>query len=220
MNKLVENTYVSHNLWGWINKKFKRIKRINSKYLVLPLIYIFVILLVVPTTNVIINRVSITRQDSYTTIVITKEDKIAYILDKYNLTNEQFKVLNAIVLSEAEFNSYEDAYAVINTIYNRTHSKNWVASGNKYFGNNKGENLYYQAIMPNQFVVYQNGTYKKYLNTTDSIGNDAIIDFLYTEDIMHDYLSFRSSYIKISGSVAFSENGNNYFNKLKEENHI
>ena len=33
-----------------------------------------IILLVVPTSNVIINRVSITRQDSYTTIVITKED--------------------------------------------------------------------------------------------------------------------------------------------------
>ena len=63
---------------------------------------------------------------------ITKEDKIDYILNKYNLTKNEFNTLTAIVLSEAQSNSYEDAYAVINTIYNRTHAKNWVRSCSSY----------------------------------------------------------------------------------------
>lgn len=214
MNNLVENTYVSHKLWGCIKNK------ILNKYLVLPITYLIIILLVVPASNVIVNKVSYQKLDSYTTIVVTKEEKLQYILDKYNLSKSEFNVLNAIVLSEAASNSYDDAYAVINTIYNRTHSKNWVASANKTYGANKGTNLYYQAIMPNQFVVYENGSYKRYLNSYDNVGTDAIIDFLYTENIMHNYLSFRSSNIKVSGSVAFSENGNNYFNEIKEENRI
>ena len=143
-----------------------------------------------------------------------------HILEKYNLTENEFKVLCGIVLSEAEYNSYEDAYAVINTIYNRTHSKNWVTSVDNHFGKGKGVSLYYQAISPNQFTVYKSGAYKKYMNSTDLVGYKAIIDFLYTEDIMHNYLSFRSNSIKINNSESFSEKGNNYFNVMKEENRI
>lgn len=216
MNNLVENAYALRILWSYIKCLSYKY---NLKYLGLPIIYLFIILLIVTSTRVVVNEVTYKKLDSFTT-AITKEDKIKSILEKYDLTNEQFKTLSAIVLTEAEANSYEDAYAVINTIYNRTHSKNWVKSVSNRYGSGKGTNLYYQAIAPNQFVVYEHGSYKKNLNNTKSVGYDAIIDFLYTEEVMHNYLSFRAHNIKAKNSEAFSEKGNNYFNILTESNKI
>ena len=217
MNNLVESTY---NLHYWSNIIKFKIYTSNVKYLLLPLIYLLVILSIAPKSNMEIVKYSYTSLDSYQTVTITETDKVNYILDNYNLSKDQFKVLVAIVLSEAQGNSYEDAYAVINTIYNRTHSKNWIRSINNYFGKDKGKSLYYQAIAPNQFTVYKSGAYKKHLNNTSSLGYQAIIDFLYSEKIMHNYLSFRSHSIKISGSECFSAKGNNYFNVIKEENRV
>lgn len=217
MNNLVESGY---DLRRWSNIIKYKIYTNNLKYLVIPLIYIVIMLSVVPNSNMEVVKYSYTSLDSYKTVTITNEEKVNYILKKYSLTKEQFKVLVAIVLSESEGNSYEDAYAVINTIYNRTHSKNWVRSVNGHFGKNNGYNLYYQAISPNQFTVYKSGSYKKHLNNTTSIGYQAIIDFLYTEKIMHNYLSFRSHSIKVTGSECFSTKGNNYFNLIKEENRV
>lgn len=216
MNNLIESVYALRILWSYIKCLSYKY---NLKYLGLPILYLFIILLVVPSTQIVVNEIAYKKLDSYTT-AITKEDKVKIILEKYNLSKDQFKILSAIVLSEAQVNSYEDAYAVINTIYNRTHSKNWVKSINNRYGNNKGENLYYQAIAPRQFVVYEHGSYKKNLGNTKSVGYDAIIDFLYTEEVMHNYLSFRSNNIKVKNSEAFSEKGNNYFNILKESNKI
>lgn len=217
MNILIENAYALRILWSYIKCQ---IYKYNLQYLILPLLYLAVILIVIPKPVTIMSMVTYTKLDSYITIAITKEEKIKFILDKYNLSEYEFKVLSAIVLSEAETNSYTDAYAVINTIYNRTHSKAWVRSINNRFGNGKGYSLYYQAIAPNQFVVYQHGSYRKNLNNTNSAGYDAIIDFLYTEEVMHNYLSFRAHNIKRKDSVTFSERGNNYFNILTEENKI
>jgi len=217
MNNLVESTYALRILWGYIKCLSYKYK---IKYLGMPILYIFIIFLIVPSANVIVNEITTKEFSSYTTLAITKEEKIEYILDKYDLNEKQFNVLTAIVLSEAQANSYEDAYAVINTIYNRTHSKNWVKSISNRYGSDKGYNLYYQAIAPNQFVVYQHGSYKRNLNNTTSVGYDAIIDFLYTEEILHNYLSFRSHNIKIKNSEAFSEKGNNYFNIIEEKNRI
>lgn len=216
MINLVESTYALRILWGYIKCL---INKYNLKYLVLPITYLFVILIAVPSTQVIVNEISYASLNTYSSVTLTKEDKINYILENYGLTKEQFKVLSAIVLSEAETNSYEDAYAVINTIYNRTHSKNWVRSVDNTFGKGKGQNLYYQAISPNQFVVYQHGSYKRYLNS-DNIGTDAIIDFLYTEEVKHNYLSFRSHNTYVENYETFSDNGNKYFNEIIEENRI
>ncbi len=217
MNKLIENTYVLHYKWGCIKNKILK----NIKYISMPIIYLLVMLIAYDTTEYINTFTSYQTYDSYTKVAIVTEDmKKDIILEKYNLTENEFKVLCGIVLSEAEYNSYDDAYAVINTIYNRTHSKNWVSSVNNHFGSGKGNSLYYQAISPNQFTVYQSGAYKKYLNDTDNEGYKAIIDFLYTEKIMHNYLSFRSNSIKVKNSESFSEKGNNYFNVMKEENRI
>jgi len=217
MNSLLESAYALRILWSYIKCLFYKY---NLGCLILPVIYLFVILIAVPSTEVVVNEITHTTLNTYNTITVTKDYKIEYILDKYNLTKEQFNVLSAIVLTEAETNSYEDAYAVINTIYNRAHSKNWVRSVDNRYGKGKGENLYYQAISPNQFVVYQHGTYKRNLNNTNSVSYDAVIDFLYTEDEMHNYLSFRSNGSYVKNYEVFSENGNKYFNELRIENRI
>ena len=90
----------------------------------------------------------------------------------------------------------------------------------KRMGKDRGNSLYYQAIAPRQFVVYEHGSYKKNLGNTESVGYDAIIDFLYTEEVMHNYLSFRAHSIKIKNSESFSKKGNNYFNELKSGNRV
>lgn len=211
MNKLTID--VLPTWWGCIkNKNYRKLT-----YIMLPLLYILVILGVssqIAQNKLTIDTLAIKSMDTYAEINISNEDKREIILQKYQLTSDEFDILCAIVLAEAEYNSYEDAYAVINTIYNRTKSNRWIKSVNNKFGNNKGENLYYQAIAPRQFTVYESGSYKKYLGDKKSIGYQAIIDFLYTEELLHNYLSFRSHYIKVDGSETFSSKGNNYFNEI------
>ena len=216
MNK---NDYVLHNIWRMNKKKNNKININKITNIGIALCMMFTVIFAPSMQRVKVVDTSSLAFDSYNEN-ITKDDKINYILSKYKLTKNEFNVLSAIVLSEAQSNSYEDAYAVINTIYNRTHAKNWVRSCSSYFGKNNGQSLYYQAIMPNQFVVYQHGTYTKYINRTDLNGYNAIIDFLYDEKIMHNYLSFRANNIVITGSEKFSNMGNNYFNILKEDNKL
>lgn len=191
-----------------------------NKYVLLPIMYLIIVFMVVPSKVIEVNTTTSHSYDSYKTAIISNELKLDYILKNYNLTMEEFKVLCGIVLSEAEGNSYEDAYAVINTIYNRTHAKNWVRSVNGHFGNGKGNSLYYQSISPGQFTVYKSGSYLRHINETNSVGYKAILDFLYSENIMHNYLSFRSHSIKVSGSVSYSNKGNNYFSELVSENRV
>ena len=137
------------------------------------------------------------------------------ILEKYGLTEYEFKVVVGVVLSEAKTNSYEDAYAVINTIYNRTRCKRWVRSANNR--GLDGTSLYSQVILPNQFTVYQSGSYLRYFNDDQSVGYNAIIDFLSTEEIMHNYLNFASSRSIIANSEQFTDDGNNYYVLIKDE---
>lgn len=216
MNKI---NCVLHNKWRMIEKVYNKNNINKIVNFGIAMCMLFIIMFVPRIHGVKQNTVSVSSFDSFSS-EITKNDKLEYILNKYNLTNYQFKVLSAIVIAESQSNSYEDAYAVINTIYNRTHAKNWVRSCANYFGQKNGNNLYYQAIMPNQFVVYEHGTYQRYLNNESLVGYDAIIDFLYNETIMHNYLSFRANSVKVNGSEKFSNNGNNYFNILIDSNKI
>lgn len=152
---------------------------------------------------------------------LSVEEKIDIILEKFNLTLEQFDVLCAIAITEAKPNSYEDTYAVINTIYNRTITQSWVNDINKSYDMDVGGNLYYQAIHPNQFVVYQNGNYANNLNVREGEQFQAIIDFLYNVEIRHEYLSFRSSNTELDFDYEqFVTNGNKYFNRIREEDRI
>lgn len=151
---------------------------------------------------------------------LQNSDKISYVLSEYNLTLEQFDILCAIAMAEAKENSYEDAYAVINTIYNRTISKKWNSFCAQYYGTACARNLYYQAITPGQFVVYENGRYAKFLGKRNGSAYNAIMDFLCTKQIKHNYLSFKSSDTEVRGSVQFVSGGNNYHSILTESDRI
>ena len=215
--KTIESGYALKSIWGKIKCDLKGIKRI---YLVISIIYIVLSLLFIPKYTVFEDSVERKSFDSYTELVLTNDIKLNYILDKYNLTLNEFKILAAITLSESGSSSYYDAYAVINTIYNRTHSKNWVSTVNKHFGKDKGYSLYYQAISPGQFTVYKSGSYKRHLGETNSKGYQAILDFLYSEEKLHEYLSFRANFVNVKTYETFAKNGNKYFNKITEKNRI
>ena len=152
----------------------------------------------------------------------TDEMKIQFILERFNLTKEQFDTLVAIVLAESKWDSYEDAYSVINTIYNRTISKNWINYVNYLGKDGTGTNLYYQSICPNQFIVYQNGSYLSFLNNdnSDRQGYKAIIDFLTTGEKMHNFLSFVASDCGKEKYLQFVEKGNCYYNELTDDDMV
>lgn len=145
---------------------------------------------------------------------LSYNDKLQVVLKKHGLDNNMYNVVSSIVASESKSGSYKDAYAVINVIYNRTISKRWNNHVSNVFGNNAGNNIYYQAIAPNQFTVYSSGSYMKYMNNTPKNVKEAMIDFLYSLDTMHNYLSFRSGNYKGADAVSFDEGGNKYFNEI------
>lgn len=150
----------------------------------------------------------------------TNEEKIAVILERENLSKEQFDEIVATVNGEAAPGSYDDAYAVINTFYNRKTSKTWIAEMIRATGVDNGDNLYAQITLINQSEVYTNGSYKQYLGITDIPAYQAVIDFLYTLEPMHDYLCFYASYGDIPNSVQFVENGNWYYSLMPAEDKV
>ncbi len=161
---------------------------------------------------------------------VSSEEKLEYILERYHLTEKMFNILVSIILTECksyDINStdekeyldcYTDAYATINTIYNRTTSNTWSCYIDQIMGEGLGTNLYYQSICPGQFNVYENGDYLKYIDIdkTELPGYIGIIDFLYSEDKMHNYLSFVSSSCVEESKIQFVPGGNCYYNEQLE----
>ena len=146
---------------------------------------------------------------------LTTEQQIQYILSEYDLTQAEFDVMAAIVSAEAKY-SYEDAYWVINCIYNRTISKAWSAEFST--------SLYAQAVAKNarghtQFSAYTDGRYQQFLGKIDTPMFQAILDFLMTKDCRHEYLQFRAWYWDFGDQFnePSEENGNRYFSPLKSE---
>ena len=153
---------------------------------------------------------------SYRTITpLSNQEKIEIILNKFNISEYELEVCCAIACAEAngEGMNYEEALNVICTAYNRTLSSAWV--------NSFGSSIYGQMTAPNQFVVYQNGTYLNYMGKTSLPGYQAVIDFLSNTTTLegHNYLSFRSNNSNING-VELVDGGNLYFNSLTEEDRI
>ncbi len=119
----------------------------------------------------------------------------------YELCEEDFELLCAIVSAESD-KSYDDALAVITTVLNRCETSNWI--------NSHGRDPIAQATAPNQFVVYQHGSYERYMN-----GNAPATVVQAVKDALagvrnHKYCSFRSN-----GTTSYSNNmitstGNRY----------
>lgn len=147
----------------------------------------------------------------------TDEEKIATILERENITREQLDVIIATVMGEAAPGSYLDAYAVINTFYNRKISKKWQNEVYKATGENKGDNIYEQITLINQSEVYTSGRYKEFLGLSEGYAYEATIDFLYSLDSMHDYLCFFASYGSREDREQFVDGGNLYYSVLEPE---
>lgn len=152
--------------------------------------------------------------------ILTNEEKISVILERENITREQFDIIVATVIGEAAPNSYDDAYAVINTFYNRKTSKVWINEMLRATGVDNGDNLYAQITLDNQSTVYTSGGYLKFLGITDVPGYQAVIDFLYTLESMHEFLCFYASFGDIPDSVQFVEGGNWYYSKMLESDRV
>ena len=119
----------------------------------------------------------------------------------YELCDEDVDLLCAIVSAESD-KSYDDALAVVSTILNRCETSNWI--------NSHGRDPIAQATAPNQYVVYQHGSYEGYMNgkAPDTV-KQAVLDAL-AGVRNHNYCSFRSN-----GSTSYSDNmitatGNRY----------
>lgn len=144
---------------------------------------------------------------------LTNEEKIAYILEEYELTMEQFNVIAAIILAEAQANNYDGAYDIVNALYNRTWSKRWVGYIEGLMNCDTGRNLYTQATALSQFEVYTNGGYLQFLNnSSDLVGYQAVIDMLYSQESHHNFMSFYAD--------PNEPNGTHFHDELTDEDRI
>lgn len=120
---------------------------------------------------------------------------------KYNLTDNEFNVICAIVAAECD-KTKDDALAVISVILNRCESSAWI--------NSNGTSPYSQATAKNQFVVYQEGTYKKYLgNNCPENVKQAVKDAM-NGIRNNDFLSFRSNSSTKYSNNQITRTGNRY----------
>lgn len=169
--------------------------------------------------------------------VVTNEEKIAIICERYGLTREEFQIIVAVVIAEAKWHSYEDAYAVINTIFNRSISSIWIDEIEKIQGEGTGRSMYHQVIQYHQFDPYWlTGSYKEHLNATpeEEPGMQAVIDFLYGVPVeqengevvlvparLHDYANFVGWCVSHKyKSYSFVERGNEYGVSMKESHYV
>lgn len=121
--------------------------------------------------------------------------------ETYELTDEEIELLCAIVAAESD-KSYDDALAVITTILNRCEDERWIAS--------YGISPLAQATAPNQFVVYQEGTYEQYMDgNLPTEVTEAVEDAL-AGVRNHKYLGFRSNKTTSYSSNMISATGNRY----------
>ena len=122
----------------------------------------------------------------------------------YELCDEDIDLLCAIVAAESD-KSYDDALAVITTILNRCERTNWISS--------HGRDPIAQATAPNQFVVYQHGSYAGYLN-----GNAPSTVVKAVQDALagvrnHNYCNFRSNNSTTYSNNMITPTGNRYKNE-------
>lgn len=153
------------------------------------------------------------------------QEKIQVICAKNSITYKEFNIFACVCIKEAKVYSeslnnynevYADAYATTNAFYNRVHSNKWRVTVNNSSKDNAGENIYGQITAPGQSQVYETNAYTNILNV-DKTGHpayQAVIDMLYTEMPMHDYLSFKAANCDPNNKEQFVSGGNLYHDKL------
>lgn len=170
------------------------------------------------------------------------DDKIKFICNKYNLTEFEFKVVASVVYHETYDDNYDDAYRVINTIYNRTISKEYVRYIS-YLTGLDGRSLYAQVIACShsqdgkcykQFDGYKEAEagydFDALLETEKSLLTlSAIFDFLISEESIHNFTCFKGLGYEpgtsitsqdgygITNWVKYTEYGNTYHDPLSED---
>jgi len=173
----------------------------------------------------------IVQDNEETEVEITNEQRINWILERFNITTEQWRIIVAIITAEAAPNSYQDAFHVANTLYNRTISERWsnCPQITRDFRNEKGiefdgNNIFHHAIAPGQFYVYAgNGRYQEFLDRTDLPQFQAAIDFFFYIDIngpTHNYLQFRSYDSNPRNHTLLTNGGNRFFDILTDEDRL
>lgn len=163
------------------------------------------------------------------------EEKFNYICQKYNLTDFEFKVIISVVYNEAGW-TYDDAYRVTNTIYNRTKSKEMIRYVH-YLTGLAGDSLYAQVIAT---AYGEDGTvYKQFSGYLPDIAGydydtllkkdpdmtklNGIFDFLISENSVHNFRCFKSSshsyndYPGATDWIKYTDTGNVYHDSLLED---
>ena len=122
-------------------------------------------------------------------ILVSNEEKIAWILEHFNLTMEEFNIIKATCRHEGG-PKYFDGFTIINNLYDRTISYDWSP-------NEEQRNLFYQLTRSGQYNSYLYGYYKQFLDLTpeECPAVQAVIDFLYYKStgcpvIVHPFLNF------------------------------
>ena len=147
-------------------------------------------------------------------VLVSNEEKIAWILEHFNLTLEQFNIIKATCRHEGG-PKYFDGFTIINNIYDRTISYLWSPKEEQ-------QNLFYQTTRSGQYNSYFKGYYKQFLDLTpeECPAVQAVIDFLYYQStgcpvIVHPFLNFS----KASG-YQFTETDIRFRNPIKEDDYI
>ncbi len=120
---------------------------------------------------------------------------------KYNLSSEEYNVLCAIVAAECDKSS-DDALAVISVILNRCENSAWI--------NSHGTSPYKQATAKNQFVVFQEGYYKKYLGDNCPKNVKQAVSDACNGIRNNKFLSFRSNSSTGYSNNLITTSGNRY----------
>lgn len=162
----------------------------------------------------------------------TLEEKVAIILDKYNITEYQFIYIVATVILEAgkaligdEINYYDECYNVISTMFNRASSISCINFVDGKLGTGTGTNIYNQASCPGQYTVSREAI-AQLLKEDLSIYSAyyAVVDMLYTGQPSTDFYRFASeerNFTNGYGGVQLSPPyGNYYFAKVRDYDRI
>ena len=116
----------------------------------------------------------------------TTEQKVNLILQRDNLSEDMLDTIVSIILIKSETKNYDEAYQIIDSLYNRTQDARLIQKINSILGSNYGNNLYHQSIALDGFEIYSSGLYKQYLNENlkSSPTYQACVDFLYIKNLL------------------------------------